>query len=276
MENDLALDIVDLERYPIHALDRPHGAAFLKKCQLSMKEEGWCSLDDFIHPDILPVLTQEALDLLPRGENLTITRNIYGEDADETLPDGDPRRREMTHHPLQLAGDQIPHETVISRLYRSDLLTDFVRRVQGKPALYRLADRFQDLNIVALNPGAWHAWHYDYNECTVTLLLQPADDGGAFMFLPNVRDREKDNLHKVRALLAGDTSYAKTFGRGAGTFTLFRGEASLHGVTRVEGRRPRVTAIFTYDVVPDRVSSDELNIRIYGERVAKILSEEVS
>ena len=69
---------------------------------------------------------------------------------------------------------------MLQRLYKSDRLTDFVRRVQKKTSLYRCADEFQALNVVALEPGSWHAWHYDTTECTITLLLQAAESGGEF------------------------------------------------------------------------------------------------
>jgi hypothetical protein len=129
------------------------------------------------------------------------------------------------------------------------------------------------LNIVALPPDGWHAWHYDYNECTVTLLLQAAERGGDFTFLPDVRSREGEDREIVEGFLAGDMTHAKTFDRGAGTLTLFRGEFSLHGVTKIEGTRPRISAIFTYDEQEDRVASDAININIYGPRVAHILAE---
>ncbi len=267
------LDLIDLERYPIHDLEHGQGAEFLRDCREHMEAHGWCNLDGFIRPDALRALTKEANDLLPGAESLRIRRNIYGGKVDASVPPGDPRRREYVHHALQLADDQLPADTLIQRLYRSDVMTDFVRRVQGKAELYRYADEFQALNIVALPPGSWHGWHYDYNECTVTLLLQAAERGGEFTFLPNVRTADDENREIVDQFLAGDMSHARTFSRGAGTLTLFRGEYSLHGVTEVEGLCPRITAIFTYDEQPGRVASDEINIRIYGQRVERILAE---
>ena len=163
--------------------------------------------------------------------------------------------------------------TMVQQLYQSKILTEFVRRVQNKQQLYRCADEFQALNIVALQPDNWHAWHYDTVECTVTLLLQAAQSGGEFAFLPNSRTDDTEDRELVDQVIAGDLSQAQSFSRGAGTFTLFRGGYSLHGVTKVEGSIPRVTAIFTYDEQPDRVLSDEVNVQIYGPRVQKILSE---
>ena len=272
---DDVLALIDLERYPLHDLECEKGRQLVSTCRVEMAAQGWCNLAGFIRSDGLDRLAKEALGLLPQGDDLVIKRTVYGEAASNALPKGqaDPRRRQMVHQARQLADDQIPADTLLKQLYLRDELTEFVRLVQGKEQLYRYADTFQALNIVALPPGGWHAWHYDYNECTVTLLLQEAEAGGVFSFLPNSRTPEGEESEEVAALLDGDLSVAKTLGRSAGTLTLFRGEYSLHGVTTVEGSRPRVTAIMTYDEQQGRVAGDEINIRIYGERAKRILTE---
>ncbi|SLN63816.1 HalD/BesD family halogenase [Ruegeria meonggei] len=270
---DMALNLVDLARYPIADLETGEGAEFLKVCQDHMETHGWCNLDGFIRPDALAALEDETTNFLPGAEVLTIKRNIYQGAVDPTLPADDPRRREYTHVATQLADDQLPADTLIQQLYQSEILTDFVRRVQKKPVLYRCADEFQALNVVALYPGSWHAWHYDTTECTVTLLLKAAESGGDFAFLPNSRTDETEDRAAVDRLLAGDMSHTQKFDRRAGTFTLFRGGYSLHGVTEVFGAHPRITAIMTYDEQMGRVISDDINVRIYGKRVEKILGD---
>ncbi|WP_108880905.1 HalD/BesD family halogenase [Anderseniella sp. Alg231-50] len=270
--HDIALDLIDLDRYPIADLGSTAGAQFLTECQRNMEDRGWCNLGGFVRADALERLNTEANDLLPTAEVLHVKRNIYQGAIDPSLPEDDPRRREFTHIAVQLADDQIPAETQLKQLYRSDILTNFVRRVQRKDQLYRCADEFQALNVVALHPDSWHAWHYDTTECTVTLLLQAAEEGGEFAFLPNSRTDESEDSKAVDQLLAGDMSQAQTFSREAGTFTLFRGGYSLHGVTKVEGSRPRISAILTYDEQPGRVIDDEINVRIYGKRVNNILA----
>ncbi len=271
-DRDIALELVDLDRYPIADLDSGKGAAFLAECQNHMEEHGWCNLAGFLRNEALVRLKGEANDLLPTAEVLHVKRNIYQGAIDPSLPEDDPRRKEFTHIAVQLADDQIPGETGLKQLYQSEILTEFVRRVQKKDQLYRCADEFQALNVVALHPESWHAWHYDTTECTVTLLLQAAETGGEFTFLPNSRDDESEDREAVDRLLAGDMSQAQTFSRGAGAFTLFRGGYSLHGVTKVEGARPRISAIMTYDEQPNRAIDDEINIRIYGKRVEDILA----
>ncbi|WP_233494832.1 hypothetical protein [Ruegeria sp. A3M17] len=272
-DTDMVLSLVDLARYPIADLESAEGAAFLKACQDQMEEHGWCNLDGFIRPEALVALADESNALLPTADVLTIKRNIYQGAIDPSLPKDDPRRKEYTHVATQLADDQLPNETLIQQLYQSPRLTDFVRRVQKKEVLHRCADEFQALNVVALHPGSWHAWHYDTTECTVTLLLQAAETGGDFAFLPNSRTDETEDREAVDRLLAGDMSHAQKFDRGAGTFTLFRGGYSLHGVTEVEGSTRRVTAIMTYDEQEGRLISDDINIRIYGDRVKNILAD---
>ena len=267
------LDLVDLKRYPVDKLESEAGQAFLRQCQEQMQTHGWCSLDGFIRPEAVEALAAEATALLPEAEHLTITRNIYSAPADLSPSASVPARTEHTHHPLQLADDQIPQHTLAKRLYHCDPLMDLVRHIEGKSQLYRSGDEFQALNIVALPPGEWHGWHYDENECTVTLLLQAADAGGEFVFIPDCRTADSEDVETVSRFLGGDMSVARTFGRSAGTFTLFRGECSLHGVTKVEGQKPRITAIFTYDEQPNRQSTDDINIRVYGPRVAQILEQ---
>ena len=60
-----ALDLVDLDRYPIEDLSQGRGAAFLKNCQNDMERQGWCSFEGFIRPDAVALLTAEANGLLP-------------------------------------------------------------------------------------------------------------------------------------------------------------------------------------------------------------------
>ena len=201
---DIALELIDLDRYPIADLDNGPGADFLARCQHGMDADGWCNLDGFMRADALAHLIAEANELLPIAEILHVRRNIYQGSIDPSLPEDDPRRKEFTHIAVQLADDQIPPQTRLKRFYRSEILTEFVRRVQMKEQLYRCADEFQALNVVALQPGSWHAWHYDTTECTVTLLLQAAEDGGEFTFLPNSRTDEAEDREAVDRLLAGD------------------------------------------------------------------------
>ena len=49
-----------------------------------------------------------------------------------------------------------------------------------------------------------------------------------------------------------------------GTLSLFRGQRSLHHVTRVAGARPRLIALFSYDRRPGMWFPDEVRRGVYG------------
>ena len=136
-----------------------------------------------------------------------------------------------------------------------------------------MADEFQALNVIVLEEGEWQPWHFDFNECTVTLLIQAPDSGGDFIFVPDMRSAEDENYAGIQSFLDGEQSALQTLEREPGTLTLFRGEFALHAVSRIAGATPRVSAIFTYDELPNRVAPDSTNIQIYGTRVERILKE---
>ena len=71
----------------------------------------------------------------------------------------------------------------------------------------------------------------------------------------------------MKRVLEGDRSLTHRLPRDAGTLTLFHGRHSLHGVDAVVGMTPRVTAIMTYDELPDCRAGHERNAAIYGPRV---------
>jgi hypothetical protein len=173
----------------------------------------------------------------------------------------------------QIAYDQIPDTAGIRRLYLSDALTKFVAAALGKRELFRFADPFQALNLIYLRQGEGSPWHFDHNDSTVTLLLQAPESGGEFEYVPFLRAKDNENFEGVRQLLAGERTDLRVPRRSSGTLTLFLGEFSAHRVTPVRGHRARITAIMTYDERPDRESTDETNILVYGRRVADIIAQ---
>ena len=266
------LELIDLQKYPVHDLNGASGEALLAECIQSMRHAGYCNLPGFILPDALNLMMDEIQPLLAVASRGTIRRNVYGRPDDESLPASHPLRRFFEHHPLQLANDQIPAHFLLNQVYRSQYVINLVTAIQEKEKLYTYADEFQALNVVALDQGEWHGWHFDYNECTVTLLLQASEEGGEFIFAPNIRSSQDDAFDSVEKFLDGNYPDTIQLGRDAGTLTLFRGEFSIHGVTRIDGPTPRVTSIFAYDERPGRVAEDRINIQIYGDRVREILA----
>lgn len=265
--------LIDLDRYPVDALDTERGARFLESCRAELAETGACNLKGFIRPEAVNALAAEAVALEPQAFRKDKVRNAYFTQDDPTLPVDHPLRAFFPLKMAQLAHDLIPRSALVDQLYRYDALTDFIRRVNSKDVLYRMADRFQALNLTFLKEGDLQPWHYDHGEFTVTLLLQAAEAGGDFEYAPRIRTPEDENFCMVQSLFAGTYRDVRTLARDAGTLTIFRGMYAMHRVSEVEGPRSRITAIFSYDSLPDRVATDEVNISIYGPRVAKLLAD---
>jgi hypothetical protein len=263
-------DLIDLERYPIDDLGSVRGKALVDAARRGHEADGAANLPGFIRAEAVPLLAAEANALLEKGYRKTKIRTAYYRPPDPDLAADHPRCRLWQEGSLQLADDQIGPETLLRKIYKWDPLTAFVAAVEGYPKLYRMADEFQALNIIAHGEGEALPWHYDVNDFTVTLLLQDAEAGGAFVYASDIRKGDDENYADVERVFAGDNALLRTLPRAAGTLTLFRGRNSLHSVTPVEGARERITAILTYDARPDCVASERGNTYLYGPRVENI------
>ena len=54
-----------------------------------------------------------------------------------------------------------------------------------------------------MKEGHYFPWHFDENEFTFSILIQEAEEGGLFEFLPDIRKPENENLDSVRSILKG-------------------------------------------------------------------------
>ena len=262
--------LVDLERYPLDRPGTPAWQALVDDCRRQHEAVGAANLQGFVRPAAVAPLAAEANRLLQRGYQKTHYRSAFFRDDDPSLPADHPRRRMWVEGSLQLADDQIGPDTLIRAIYAWDPLTEFIAAVEERAALYRMADEFQALNIIAHGEGEQLPWHFDVNDFTITLLLQAPVAGGAFVYAPELRRDGEPDYDAIRAIFEGDMGRVRSLPRLAGTLTLFRGRNHFHAVTPVEGTVPRVTAILTYDEKPDCVSTERGNTFIYGPRVAEI------
>ena len=265
-------ELVDLDRYPIH---EPLNAAQISRWREALDNSGVCNLQGFLKPDGARHLAAEAEVLLPSGYQRTFTANFrYAAEASPNLPLGHPEHCFWTTSSTHLASDQFGPESLLKQLYEWSALTRFVAAIQGKHELYRDADEFQALNVIALESGNRTIYHHDHCDCVVTLLLQEPEAGGEFVYRPETRNSNLEfDIDAITEVVEERPDSVRHIERGAGTLTLFRGRHTLHGVLPVEGQRRRVSAVLSYDATPNRIAPDAKNIRLYGPRVESILAE---
>jgi hypothetical protein len=271
---DLPHDLINLERYPIDNLESPRGRALIERIRLSMTEQVLCALPRFLRHEAIARMVQEAEALEPLAYPGPTEASPYffdyGTSELEGLPTDHPRRRRTPRRMRQIAYDLIPPGTAIWQLYNWDVLTNFLAAAIGVDRLYRSADPFQALNISIMDEGGCQQWHFDTNEVNITLLLQAAEAGGEFEYVPLIRSRNSENYDAVKRILAGDRAGVVQLSQESGMLVLFKGHHSLHRVSPVKGPRRRFQTILAHNTRPGVIGSRESNILHYGPRVALI------
>ena len=52
-----------------------------------------------------------------------------------------------------------------------------------------------------MEPESEFPWHFDGNEFTISVLVQQAEQGGIFEYVPDIRSPGEENYEKVEAIL---------------------------------------------------------------------------
>ena len=262
--------LVDLDRYPLHDLEGAAGQRLIAQVKSDLADDGAASLPAFLRPEGLALMVAEAEALAPfayRGPT-EVSPYFFNYDLAENEPPDHPTRRMGKRNLSQVAYDLIPPESALYRLYHWELLPVFLSRVLGYDALYRYADPYQSLNISVMGEGGCQQWHFDRGAFVTTLLLQSAEEGGDFEYVPRLRSDENENFAAVARILDGDESRVRRIKMDAGTLNLFQGHYSMHRVSEVKGKRLRLQTILSYNPEPGVTGSLKSSLMHYGPRVA--------
>ncbi|MYE76939.1 MAG: arpA protein [Acidimicrobiaceae bacterium] len=150
-------------------------------------------------------------------------------------------------------------------LFRAPEVARFIADCLEIPALYCYDDPLAGLTSNICDPGQQFTWHFDANDFAVTVLVQPADEGGLFEYVPQIRSAEHEGFDAIAGVLAGGREGVRTLELRPGDLQIFRGRYSLHRVTRVgAGSRPRHAAIFAYTLEPGVIGRVERTRQLFG------------
>jgi hypothetical protein len=265
--------IINTTVYPVDNLSSADARTWIAQLRARLDQDGSCTLPKFVTAPALTRMAQQALSIAhlayPGPTEVSPYFFNYQLGSGDDLPATHPLRHKGKRNLSQVAADLIPPEFLLSQLYRSDLMLDFLAAVTGKP-VYRNQDPYQSLNISVMNQGGCQQWHFDSGTMVTTLLLQEPEAGGIFEYAPAIRSEEDENFDAVQAVLDGNSDRVRQNRLQAGTLSLFRGHYSLHRVTEVEGSQQRVQAILGYSTRPGLLGKKESSILHYGPRVAEI------
>ncbi len=256
--------IVALARYPIAELEAPAGRRLVAECRRRFDDDGLCLLPGFLTQTAVAAMTAEIRPVLPRTYYCHNTHNAYLTDDDPTLAPDHPRRRQLRTDVGSIAYDHLPADGALCRLYRWDPLTRFIGALLGHETFHRSADPIGALSVNVFEPGGGHAWHFDDSRFTVTAMLQPAQDGGHFEYVPGLRTPDDEGHTGVGRVLNGDRGAVQRLVFEPGTLSIFGGRHTLHRVTTVGGTRHRLVPVLCYDTEPGARNSDEVRLLFWG------------
>lgn len=257
-------DLVDLSTYPIADLTAPEGAALVARCRATLQRDGVVVLPKFLSAEARVEMPREAREAAPQAFFCDNTHNVYLAPDDESFPVDHPRRRRLHTVVGSVAFDLLEPDARLRALYNWDPLVEFIRAVLDVPTLYRLADPLGALSINVFRPGDEHEWHFDEAEYSTTIMLQEADDGGFFEYVPRLRQADGSEADRIAALLDGDETGVQRLPFSVGDLSIFGGRTALHRVTKVEGDTTRLVAVLTFNTKPGVTNSEAVRRLFWG------------
>ena len=130
--------------------------------------------------------------------------NPYFSPDDESFPEHHPRRTFQHRQSGFINSDLLTEQSLLRKIYDADVLVHFVWECLGTPQpIYRWADPLGRNPYGVMEPTHYLPWHFDGNEFTVSILVQKADEGGVFEYVPNIRTPEAENYEHIQHILDG-------------------------------------------------------------------------
>jgi hypothetical protein len=259
-----AADLIDRNRYPIDALPSPAGRELVAACRRQLRDDGVALLPGFVAPAAVAAMAAEGRALAGQAFFCDNTHNAYLEPDDGAFPPDHPRRRRLHTKVGSIAYDLLPAGSPLRRLYNWDPLVDFIGAVLDRPTLYRLADPLGACSINVFRPGGLHAWHFDEAPYSTTLMLQAAEAGGFFEYVPHLRTGDGAEHDAVGRILDGEEGAVRRLPFAAGTLSIFAGHVSMHRVTELGGGRLRLVAVLAFHGKPGVTNSDTVRQLFWG------------
>jgi len=258
----IAQDLINLDRYPIHA-DGASRVALVERVQQDLARDGCAVLKGFLSQKGINAIIAEANGVAGKGHRSFNRTNVYFTADDPTLPDSDPRRRFFERSNSFIAADNFAATGALRTVHDFPAFDPFIKECLQQDAFYRYADPLADVIINMAGEGNGFPWHFDTNNFTVTLAIQNAERGGDFEYAPWLRKGD-ENYDEVSRVLDGTSETVKVLKLEPGDRQLFHGRYSLHRVAPLAGSTPRYVSIFSYVDQPDMVGSPERTRQLYG------------
>lgn len=251
--------IVDMTAYPLADPE------FRARCQRDFDRQGLLVMPGFIRPEVIRMIAGEGRANRDKVFADTATHNVYLSPDDPAYAPDHPRNRRVVSSKGCITDDVIAQGSALRALYNDAGFRGFLCAVLGEEALYDYADPLSSINLHFAQTGQELGWHFDNSSFSITLMVQPAERGGEFEYVENIRDADAGEMSfdAVADILDGQMP-VRQLNAEAGTLVFFRGRNSLHRVAPNDGETTRMLAVLAYNSAPGVSLSHEARMTFYG------------
>ncbi len=255
---------LNLTEYPINKPGTEPYKKLVEHCQRQLREDGACELVDFLSPNGLERLINESVQISKGAYFNAVVGNAYLSATDESVATDHPRRMTEPTRLGVIAYDEYPPDAVLRSIYEYEPLMKFVGDVNQLPTIHRYADPMGGLNLSVMTEGDYLRWHFDQTDFVTSIAVQTSETGGDFEYVPMVRKANDERYGEVKKVLLNKHPDVKKIANRPGTLLLFKGRYSIHRVSEIKGKKPRLMALLAYDEKPGINSTDHLRMMRYG------------
>lgn len=276
MSEFLLSAVVDLDRYPIHQPESDVYVAVVEHAQKGLRAEGCAVIKDLVHPEGRKVLASEIRERKPTTHfSKEVINPYFHVSINDAFPERHPVNTFLERSSGFIPGDSWGHDTLNRYLFEHPALCRFLADCLEIPELHPYADPLAGLTSNILDPGQVFTWHFDTNEFAVTVLVEEADEGGLFEYVPDIRTVDDEGFEAIQGVLEGGRVGVHTLDLRPGDLQIFRGRYSLHQVSRVpESSKPRHAAIFAYTEQPGVIGRVERTTQLFGRVMPEHITAE--
>lgn len=259
-------DLVDTDRYPLSDPESVLYRQSVGQARSNLRSDGCAVIKDFVRPEALSVLSQEIWERKPATHFSTEVINPYFHITENAeFPPNHPVNTFLERSSGFIPGDSWEEATSTRKLFEHPSLCRFLAKCLEIPELFPYADPLAGLTANILDPDQIFTWHFDTNEFAVTVLVEEADEGGLFEYVPNIRSDGDEGFDAIASVLSGGRNGVRTLDLRPGDLQIFRGRYSLHQVSRVACHsKPRHAAILAYTEQPGVIGRVERTRQLFG------------
>ncbi len=258
--------LINYSSYPIDDINNEKRQNVIDQIRTELADDSCAVIRNFFSKEGLQALLTEADERKAETYYSPIKLcNVYLNEGNPESPEDHPINIFIPRTNGFITSDRFSDKTQSHQLYYWEPLKQFLRECLGKDELHIYEDPVSNMVVNVGKPGQEFNWHFDTNEFTITMLLQPAESGGHFEYVPGLRSAKNECYDDVGKVLNGDRNRVKRLELNAGDLQFFLGRFSLHQVTENTGDGDRLLLIMSFSERAGMVGSMARVKSLYGK-----------